>query len=159
MQVVEFVTPSWQIEVDGQPVVDLPGMVISPTQFERYWINIINGEISVGRGEPGHGVVHRWEDPDPNRALQYVGLSSWDKHVGYRDIQVKGPISPSTAEPRQELCSTFSLEHLLYSSDLADLQVQSTDEASFLARVFWTSCMVSADDDLQLQQVVDVICN
>eukprot|EP00850_Spirogloea_muscicola_P000505 SM000002S05585 [mRNA] locus=s2:1003094:1008237:+ [translate_table: standard] len=149
-----------KIEVDGQPLVDLPGMVISPTQFERYWINIINGEISVGRGEPGHGVVHRWEDPDPNRALQYGGLSSWDKHVGYRDIQVKGPISPSTSEPRQELCSTFSLEHLLYSADLADLQfvVGPSGRRIFAHRVVLVcTCAyfqeISADDKVSMEVV------
>jgi hypothetical protein len=80
-----------KIEMDGIPVFDAPGVVISPSpsRFERFWISIFDGHICVGKGDPGKGILFEWEHPDnSSRCVRYVGLSSWDKHVGYRNIRV-----------------------------------------------------------------------
>eukprot|EP00249_Psilotum_nudum_P017129 c26176_g2_i2 orf=223-2589(-) len=111
-----------RIQVDGRPVVDVAGVALCPSHFERFWISIYDGIIKVGRGEPGKGVVFEWVDADPNREVQYVGLSSWDKHVGYRNIKVL---------PHTECVSSFSnsgrqkeggLAQFLENPELSDLQ-------------------------------------
>ncbi|KAF2310222.1 hypothetical protein GH714_007270 [Hevea brasiliensis] len=33
-------------------------------------------------------LVFQWLDSNPNCSVRYVGLSSWDKHVGYRNVNV-----------------------------------------------------------------------
>uniref|UniRef100_A0ACD5XXC3 Uncharacterized protein n=1 Tax=Avena sativa TaxID=4498 RepID=A0ACD5XXC3_AVESA len=79
-----------KIEVDGRTVVDEAGVgLCRSSSFQSYWISIYDGLISIGQGRhPNNNVLFQWLDPDPIRNVQYVGLSSWDKHVGYRNISV-----------------------------------------------------------------------
>lgn len=79
-----------KIEVDGRTVVDVAGVgLCCSSSFQSYWISIYDGLISIGEGmHPNKNILFQWLDPDPNRNVQYVGLSSWDKHVGYRNISV-----------------------------------------------------------------------
>lgn len=79
-----------KIEVDGRTVVDQAGVgLCRSSAFQSYWISIYDGLISIGEGRhPNNNLLFHWLDPDPNRNVQYVGLSSWDKHVGYRNISV-----------------------------------------------------------------------
>ncbi|KAJ6846609.1 BTB/POZ domain-containing protein [Iris pallida] len=79
-----------KIEVDGRTVVDVAGIgLCSSSAFQSYWISIFDGLISIGRGmHPFQNLVFQWLDSQPNCSVQYVGLSSWDKHVGYRNINV-----------------------------------------------------------------------
>lgn len=79
-----------KIEVDGHSVVDIAGIgLCSSSAFQSYWISIYDGLISVGKGRnPFQDLVFQWRDSKPNRRIQYVGLSSWDKHVGYRNVNV-----------------------------------------------------------------------
>ncbi|KAG9443198.1 hypothetical protein H6P81_019052 [Aristolochia fimbriata] len=79
-----------KIEADGKTVVDVAevGLCCSST-FQGYWISIYDGQICIGKGRyPFQNLVFRWLDTKPNRNVQYVGLSSWDKHVGYRNVNV-----------------------------------------------------------------------
>ncbi|KAL3621533.1 hypothetical protein CASFOL_036445 [Castilleja foliolosa] len=78
------------IEVDGQTVVDAVGVDLHcSSTFQSYWISIYDGLISIGKGRyPFQNLVFQWLDAKPNRSVQYVGLSSWDKHVGYRNVNV-----------------------------------------------------------------------
>ncbi|CAM6084328.1 unnamed protein product [Calypogeia fissa] len=41
-----------KIEVDGQPVVDVANVMLEPTHFEHYWINVFDGVLTVGKGDP-----------------------------------------------------------------------------------------------------------
>jgi hypothetical protein len=79
-----------KIEVDGKPVVDVAGVgLCSSSAFQSYWISIYDGLISIGKGRyPFQNLVFQWLDSNPNCSVQYVGLSSWDKHVGYRNVNV-----------------------------------------------------------------------
>lgn len=79
-----------RIEVDGKTVVDVAGVgLCSSSAFQSYWISIYDGLISIGKGRyPFHNLVFQWLDSNPNCSVQYVGLSSWDKHVGYRNVNV-----------------------------------------------------------------------
>ncbi|KAL3700362.1 hypothetical protein R1sor_018384 [Riccia sorocarpa] len=108
-----------KIEVDGRTVVDVARVVLQPAMFERYWINIYDGVVSVGKGDPGKGVLYQWVDSRPNNRIQYVGLSSWDKHVGYRNIQVLPPLQPAVAGV--VCCESEGLGRFLESEELADV--------------------------------------
>nr|XP_025606961.1 BTB/POZ domain-containing protein At2g30600-like isoform X3 [Arachis hypogaea]XP_025660361.1 BTB/POZ domain-containing protein At2g30600-like isoform X3 [Arachis hypogaea] len=79
-----------RIEVNGKNVVDVAGIgLCCSSSFQSYWISIYDGLISVGNGNyPLQGVVFQWRDPNPNCGVQYIGLSSWDKHVKYRNVNV-----------------------------------------------------------------------
>ncbi|TVT99322.1 hypothetical protein EJB05_55322, partial [Eragrostis curvula] len=79
-----------KIEVDGRTVVDVAGIgLCCSSSFQSYWISIYDGLISIGQGKhPNTNLLFQWLDPDPNLNVQYVGLSSWDKHVGYRNISI-----------------------------------------------------------------------
>lgn len=79
-----------RIEVDGETVVDVAGdgLCCSPS-FQSYWISIYDGLISIGKGKyPFQNIVFQWLDSNPNYNVQYIGLCSWDKHVGYRNVNV-----------------------------------------------------------------------
>ena len=78
-----------KIEVDGKTVVDADGVGLCSSAFQSYWISIYDGLIRVGTGRyPFQNIVFQWLDTNPNRSVRYVGLSSWDKHVGYRNVIV-----------------------------------------------------------------------
>ncbi|CAD5319962.1 unnamed protein product [Arabidopsis thaliana] len=80
-----------KIQVDGKSVVDeeASDLCRCSLEFQSYWISIYDGLISIGKGRyPFQNLVFKWQDPKPNCNVQYVGLSSWDKHVGYRNVSV-----------------------------------------------------------------------
>ncbi|CAA0842003.1 BTB/POZ domain-containing protein [Striga hermonthica] len=78
------------IEVDGKTAVDVVGIDLHcSSAFQSYWISVYDGLISIGKGRyPFQNLVFQWLDSNPNRSVQYVGLSSWDRHVGYRNVSV-----------------------------------------------------------------------
>lgn len=108
-----------KIEVDGQPVVDVANVMLEPTHFEHYWINVADGVLTVGKGDPGKGVICQWADSKPKCAIQYVGLSSWDKHVVYRNIQVLPALQPPRMQIPQD---NGGFTPYLENEELADLQ-------------------------------------
>lgn len=79
-----------KIEVDGKTVVDVAGIgLCCSSAFQSYWISFYDGLISIGRGRyPFQNLVFQWLDTNPNCNVRYVGLSSWDKHVGYRNVNI-----------------------------------------------------------------------
>ncbi|XP_055833872.1 BTB/POZ domain-containing protein At2g30600 isoform X1 [Solanum dulcamara] len=85
-----------KIEVDGKTVVDAAGVgLCCSSAFQSYWISIYDGLISIGKGRyPFQNLCFQWLDSNPNCTVQYVGLSSWDKHVGYRNVNVL-PVTPN----------------------------------------------------------------
>ncbi|KAL6578268.1 hypothetical protein OROMI_010596 [Orobanche minor] len=78
------------IEVDGKTVVDVAGVDLHcSSTFQSYWISVYDGLISIGKGRyPFQNLVFQWLDTNPNHSVRYVGLSSWDRHVGYKNINV-----------------------------------------------------------------------
>ncbi|KAJ8540866.1 hypothetical protein K7X08_001682 [Anisodus acutangulus] len=80
----------FKIEVDGKTVVDAAGVgLCCSSAFQSYWISIYDGLISIGKGRyPFQNLCFQWLDSNPNCTVQYVGISSWDKHVGYRNVNV-----------------------------------------------------------------------
>ncbi|KAJ3693942.1 hypothetical protein LUZ60_009422 [Juncus effusus] len=80
----------FKIEVDGETVVDKAGIgLCCSSSFQSYWISIYDGLITVGEGHyPFQNLLFQYLDQKPHCQVQYIGLCSWDKHVGYRNITV-----------------------------------------------------------------------
>ncbi|EPS65824.1 hypothetical protein M569_08953, partial [Genlisea aurea] len=80
----------FNILVNGKTVVDVSGIdLYCSSKFQSYWISIYDGLISIGKGRyPFQNLVFQWLDSNPIHSVQYVGLSSWDRHVGYRNVNI-----------------------------------------------------------------------
>ena len=65
---------------------------LTPVRFTSFWIHLdmAKGKISVGWGRylRDENTYCVWKDDDPLQGLSYVGLSSWDSHIGYRRVRV-----------------------------------------------------------------------
>ncbi|CAL1383682.1 unnamed protein product [Linum trigynum] len=78
-----------KIEADGKTEVDVEGIGLCSSTFQSYWISIYDGLISIGKGRyPFQNLMFQWLHSNPNCNVRYVGLSSWDRHVGYRNVNV-----------------------------------------------------------------------
>ena len=93
-----------KFEKDGElchTVHNAPGAKLSATSFTKFWINYDRGTITVGSGEPCAGTARSsWIDPRPIPDIRFVGLSAWDKHVGYRNIRVQPPVDFEAPQPQ-----------------------------------------------------------
>lgn len=87
-------------ERHGEPMARHP-MQLCEYEFRPFWVSYLNGEIRVGRGEDECDCFCVWEDTEPVAGIRYVGLSSWDCHVGYRNVRMlrgNGNDIPSSEE-------------------------------------------------------------
>ena len=78
-------------EVYGFKFSDKPEMTPDPSDFKKYWINIVNGKISGGVGDLGQNKLWEWQDPYPAPAVKYVGFSNWLSKITFRNIKVGYP--------------------------------------------------------------------
>ncbi|KAI0514074.1 hypothetical protein KFK09_010108 [Dendrobium nobile] len=101
-----------KIEVNGQTVVDIAGVgLCCSSSFQSYWISIYDGLISIGEGRyPFQNMVGQWLDSKPNFSVQYIGLSSWDKHVGYKNITILPLTQHHTSLWSQVGCKEYQVE-------------------------------------------------
>ncbi|GBG74440.1 hypothetical protein CBR_g18852 [Chara braunii] len=148
-----------KIEVDCQPVADVESSIDVNGDFAKYWIDINQGVISVGRGDPGKNLLLRWVDSDPqNHRVRHVGLSSWDRYVGYRNISLLpsvdfAAVSSSVADEGATALFrevSHSLSRFLNCAHLADLLFlvrRSTDP----------TCCYSRSEALEDEEDDDVI--
>lgn len=67
-------------------VDNAPGL--SATEWRAFWLQMEDGRCTVGSGVPGQGVFLTWKDEAPRADLVHVGLSTWDKHVCFRQVSV-----------------------------------------------------------------------
>lgn len=75
----------------------MPGTKLLGSKFLPFWVSFSAGRISVGTGPPGkQPPCYTWLDPSPQASIQHVGLSSWDHHVAYRNIQISGALAMPT---------------------------------------------------------------
>jgi hypothetical protein len=65
---------------------------INPILFESYWVNIENGLISCGKGEPGIVPLMEWRDPNPGHVCKFVGIGSWDQPINIESVTVIKPV-------------------------------------------------------------------
>eukprot|EP00890_Picochlorum_soloecismus_P001745 jgi/Picsp_1/2571/NSC_00802-R1_btb poz domain-containing protein len=70
-------------------VTSCPQVKLSPDLFGHFWIYYCNGEIKIGYGYPSEdSCCCSWKDAGPPVDVQFIGLSSWDSHVGYRNVRI-----------------------------------------------------------------------
>ena len=82
---------------------NVPGSKLSGDAFIRFWISYSQGTITVGLGKPSPENCHfSWSDSSPIPNLKHVGLSSWDKHVGYKRIQMQPAVSLQRSLAQQD---------------------------------------------------------
>ncbi|GLT46059.1 hypothetical protein SLA2020_198470 [Shorea laevis] len=171
-----------KIEVDGKTVVDEAGLgLCCSLAFQSYWISIYDGLISIGKGRyPFQNLMFQWLDSNPNCNVRYVGLSSWDKHVGYRNVNVL-PLTQNhmllwkqvdcgeyngeedvdeELEDEQMGYEKWGLENFLETSKLSDMSfVVGEEETQVPAhKIILQACgkfpLSSSDDDvIQLKDV------
>jgi hypothetical protein len=71
----------------------LAGCTVDPRSFTSCWINYSQGSISIGTGAAGSSLSFQWQDPEQAiPAIKHIGLSCWDKHVSYRNVQLLPPL-------------------------------------------------------------------
>ncbi|CAE7252929.1 unnamed protein product [Symbiodinium natans] len=59
--------------------------------WDRYWFEVVpggNALVRCGRGPFGENVMMSFEDTDPIRNLQYIGVGCWREPTVYCDLQV-----------------------------------------------------------------------
>lgn len=163
-----------RIIADGRTVVDEEGVALcSSSAFQSYWISVYDGLISIGKGRyPFQNLVFQWLDTNPNCSVQYIGLSSWDKHVGYRNVNVLPPTQDHISlwkhvdngvegEEDVELeledeytdYKSWGLEHFLENWDLSDV-LFSVDSGETLVPAHKAILVASGNFPLNLSQDV-----
>jgi len=64
-------------------------VVIDPQgEFCKYWICIQDGALRVGKGDFPENEFLNWKDPQPVTNVSYVGFSSWDSPIQYRNVRI-----------------------------------------------------------------------
>lgn len=70
-------------------VTSCPQVKLSPDLFGHFWIYYCSGEIKIGYGNPSEdSCCCSWKDDGSPVDVRFVGLSSWDSHVGYRNVRI-----------------------------------------------------------------------
>ncbi|KAE8736189.1 BTB/POZ domain-containing protein [Hibiscus syriacus] len=138
-----------KIEVDGKTVVDIVrvGLCCS-SAFQSYWISMCDCLISIGKGRyPFQNRVFEWLDTNPKFSVRYVGLSSWDKHVGYRNVNILPHLESLVAVeakgrpvPAHKVILQASNNFCLSSSHGDVVQLQQFRNPVSLVLVFPLSC-------------------
>eukprot|EP00873_Tetraselmis_striata_P037090 jgi/Tetstr1/457354/TSEL_043957.t1 len=90
-----------ELERNGSTVFTVPApqeLLLSSGKFSSLWVNIADGIITVGRDAPlAANAVQQWQDRDPLPGIRYVGLSTWDNHMAYRNIRLLPPLTAAAA--------------------------------------------------------------
>lgn len=79
-----------RIERDGEKCDDAGDewTLVSPREYKKYWLYFQDGTFFVGVGEPSSDFLYSWTDPSPLKGIEHVGLSSWDRHISYRNYEI-----------------------------------------------------------------------
>ncbi|EME31768.1 ubiquitin-protein ligase isoform 1 [Galdieria sulphuraria] len=111
--------------------------------FERYWICIGEGLLAVGKGNLGESIFLYWEDPFPIRDALSVGISSWNRPVVFRFIELT-PMPEGlvyrTREGCNRVCDLFVGSIYNFSGFFCDTCFESSDGALFP----FHGCLVSS---------------
>ena len=87
----------------------MPGCHLKPNSFTPFWIEYHAGTFTIGTGRPGAGPRHCWTDAAPVEGLRHVGLSTWDRHVAYRQIQMQPPLQTAALPHVAEADTDFDM--------------------------------------------------
>jgi|GEM_PF-2142755 len=70
-----------------------PDAMLNPLEFKRFWLAISKGTITLGTGDIAESnKVLEWTDIYPISRLKYVGLSTWNAPILFKNIYV-GPFT------------------------------------------------------------------
>lgn len=78
-------------------------------EFERYWIGINQGLLAVGKGDLGSDVFLCWKDPFPVKEALSVGISSWNRPVVFRFIEMTPMPDGLVCSNREEWSNIYDL--------------------------------------------------
>lgn len=103
----------------------LPGCTVSPAGFTPCWISYQDGCIAVGTGPVGSSLSFMWQDPEPAiPGIKHVGLSCWDTHVSYRDVQLLPALSAAQLAQLQREQAVRQQQQQQLDQQQAVLQLQ-----------------------------------
>jgi hypothetical protein len=72
----------------------LAGCTVDSRSFTTCWISYSHGSIAIGTGPAGSNLSFQWQDAEqPIPGIRHIGLSCWDKHVSYRNVQLLPPLA------------------------------------------------------------------
>ncbi|GJQ09002.1 hypothetical protein GpartN1_g793.t1 [Galdieria partita] len=111
--------------------------------FERYWICISEGLLAVGKGNLGDNIFLFWEDPFPVREPLSVGISSWNRPVVFRFVEMMPMPEGLVYRTREEwsrVCDLFVSSIHYFSGSFCDTCFESSDGALFP----FHGCLVSS---------------
>lgn len=81
-------TPIAQFSKDDQP-----DAMLNALDFKRFWLGLRNGTITLGTGDiKEENKILEWTDVYPIKRLKYVGLSTWDAPISFKNVYV-GPFT------------------------------------------------------------------
>lgn len=119
---------------------NVPGCHLKPNSFTPFWIEYHAGTFTIGTGRPGAGPRHCWTDAAPVEGLRHVGLSTWDRHVAYRQIQMQPPLQRAAPARTAEADTDFEMP------DACLLQGSSTAAHPGQWMATWGVCMGECGD-------------
>ncbi len=67
-----------------------PDAMVTPGEWEKYWISVKNGLIKIGKGnEIGRRIILEWQYPDnPLEFISTIGLMCWNRPYEIRNIKI-----------------------------------------------------------------------
>ncbi len=72
---------------------DKPDAMLNPMEYKRFWIAISKGTLTLGAGDIAEAnKILEWTDIYPIERLKYVGLSTWNAPILFKNMYV-GPFS------------------------------------------------------------------
>jgi len=119
------------IDDDNQPSTYIAplynGQVMSTTEYRTFWVNLKNGELSVGFGpEPYRNMIlmirydamvweNNWKvDPDGYKTFyqgfKYVSFTSWDALLDFANITIGRGVAPRQTNDTRTFASTLAYE-------------------------------------------------
>jgi hypothetical protein len=112
-------TPIAQFSKDEQP-----DAMLNALDFKRFWIALNGGTITIGIDEIKEAnKILEWTDVYPISRLKYVGLSTWDAPINFKNIYV-GPFNSFKAAAEWDAAN---------KKKIADAAQQAADEAAAAA--------------------------
>ena len=99
-----------KLKINDQPHItnvilgkDNEEALASPVEFKQYWISFNNETISFGTNKPSmENKILEWKDPYPIEKIQYIGISSGNNNIVYKNIELKPSIEELKKETKEE---------------------------------------------------------
>ncbi|QQR49819.1 hypothetical protein IPF37_03185 [bacterium] len=69
---------------------------LSQRDFKAYWVGFNDGMISMGSGDQvGQNIIAEWQDPYPWKTIKFIGISTWDVPLQFRNVYTAEGIEAS----------------------------------------------------------------